>query len=140
MSDRIAAKPTLLNIPAAPDELPTLRGGRCSCGHTSFPAQSLGCNVCGAPAADVAAVPLAAAGTLHSFAMAHRQKRPGGDTPLVVGAILLDDGPLIEVIIDAVDAGGLAVGCRMLGRLVTVDTNDEGQAIVDCQFRPEAGE
>ena len=140
MSDRIAAKPTLLNLPAAPEGSPTLRGSRCSCGHTSFPTQSLGCNVCGATGADVAAVPLAAAGTLHSFAMAHRQKRPGADTPLVVGAILLDDGPLIEVVIDAVDASGLAVGCRMQGRLVTLETNAEGQAVVDCQFRPEARE
>jgi uncharacterized OB-fold protein len=137
MSERIAAKATLLNVPTAPDQPPTLRGSRCSCGHTSFPPQSLGCNVCGA---DVAAVSLAAAGTLHSFAMAHRQKRPGADTPLVVGAVLLDDGPLIEVVIDAVDASGLAVGCRMLGRLVSLETNAEGQTIVDCQFVPDGGE
>lgn len=140
MSERIAAKATLLNVPAAPDEPPTLRGSRCSCGHTSFPPQFLGCNVCGATGADVAAVSLAAAGTLHSFAMAHRQRRPGGDTPLVAGAILLDDGPLIEVVIDAVDASGLAVGCRMLGHLVTLETNAEGQAVVDCQFAPAGAE
>jgi hypothetical protein len=72
--------------------------------------------------------------------MVHRQKRPGGDSPLIVGALLLDDGPLVEVVIDAVDTTGLAVGRRMLGRLVTLETNAEGQAIVDCQFAPAAGE
>jgi len=140
MSGRIAAKPTLLNVPVDSEEPPTLRGSRCTCGHTSFPPQALGCNVCGATGADVAAVSLAAAGTLQSFAMAHRQKRPGGDSPLIVGAVLLDDGPLVEVVIDAADTSGLAVGRHMLGRFVTLETNVEGQAVVDCLFAPEAGE
>jgi uncharacterized OB-fold protein len=140
MSGRIAGKATLVNVPAASGEPPTLRGSRCRCGHTSFPPQLLGCHVCGAGGTDVTSVALAASGTLRSFAMVHRQKRPGGDSPLIVGALLLDDGPLVEVVIDAVDTTGLAVGRRMLGRLVTLETNAEGQAIVDCQFAPAAGE
>lgn len=138
MIGRIAARATLVGVPETDAAAPTLRGSRCVCGRVSFPPEPLGCSACGACGADIAAIPLAAAGTLRSFALAPRQQRPGGDGPLIVGAVLLDDGPLVEVVIAAADTSGLAIGGRVCGRLVPIGTDADGQTLVDCQFEPEA--
>jgi uncharacterized OB-fold protein len=136
VSRRIARKQTLFTVPSSRDAPPALLGGRCSCGHVFFPPQRMGCDVCGAAGDAIEIVELAASGVLKAFATAHRQKRPGGSSPLVVGAVLLDDGPLVEVVLDADDATGLAVGQRVRGRLVDVGEDDDGRTVVDCFFAP----
>jgi len=81
-------------------------------------------------------VELAASGVLNAFATAHRQTRPGATSPLVVGSVLLDDGPAVEVILDVEDASGLAIGQRVGARLVEVGEDDDGRSLVDCYFAP----
>ena len=75
MTERVAAKPTLVSIPEAEDAAPALRGSRCRCGQVAFPPQPLGCNACGAAGADVETVDLDARGTLLSHATAYRGKQ-----------------------------------------------------------------
>ena len=137
MSARVARKKTLFSVPESPDEPPALLVGRCSCGHRFFPPQRLGCEQCGAFGDSIAIAPLAARGVLKTFATAVRQTRPGGDAPLSVGGVLLDDGPFVEVVLDVDDAGALAPGLRVSGRLVTVGEDDAGHAVVDLFFAPE---
>ena len=136
MSPRIARKQTLFTVPPSPDEAPALLGGRCSCGHVFFPPQRMGCEVCGAAGDAIEIVELAARGTLLAFATFHRGTRPGGGSPFVVGAVALDDGPVIEVVIDADDESALAVGQRVSGRLVEVGEDAAGGTVVDCFFAP----
>jgi uncharacterized OB-fold protein len=136
VSRRIARKKTLFTVPPSPDEAPALLGGRCSCGHVFFPPQRMGCDVCGAAGDAIEIVELAAGGVLKSFAMTHRRTRPGGGSPLVVGVVALDGGPVIEVVIDADDESVLSVGQRVSGRLVDVGEDGAGQTVVDCFFAP----
>jgi hypothetical protein len=137
MSRRIAKKKTLFTVPASPDEAPALRGGRCRCGHVFFPPQQLGCDVCGAAGDAIEIVDLAGAGTLRTYATAHRQQRPGSSAPLIFGTVLLDDGPAVEVVIDAEDEAVLAVGQTVRARLVEVGEDEDGHTLVDCFFAPE---
>ena len=136
MSRRIARKQTLFSVPADPDAAPALLGGRCTCGHVFFPPQQMGCDVCGAAGDSIEIVELAASGVLNAFATAHRQTRPGATSPLVVGSVLLDDGPAVEVILDVEDASGLVIGQRVRARLVDVGEDDDGRSLVDCYFAP----
>jgi hypothetical protein len=137
MSRRIAKKKTLFTVPTSPGETPALRGGRCSCGHVFFPPQQLGCDVCGAAGAAIEIVELAGGGILRTFATAHRQKRPGSTAPLIFGTVLLDDGPAVEVVIDAEDEAFLAAGQRVHARLVEVGEDEDGHTLVDCFFASE---
>jgi uncharacterized OB-fold protein len=136
VSRRIARKKTLFTVPPSAEGAPALLGGRCSCGHVFFPPQQMGCDVCGAAGDAIEIVELAAGGVLKAFAMAHRRTRPGGGSPLVVGVVALDDGPVIEVVIDADDDSALFVGQRVSGRLVDVGEDDAGGSVVDCFFAP----
>jgi len=136
VSRRIARKKTLFTVPPSPEGVPALLGGRCSCGHVFFPPQQMGCDVCGAAGDAIEIVELAAGGVLKAFAMVHRRTRPGGGSPLVVGVVALDDGPVIEVVIDADDESALFVGQRVSGRLVDIGEDDAGRSVVDCFFTP----
>ena len=139
MSRRIARKKTLFTVPPSRDEAPALLGGRCSCGHVFFPPQRMGCDVCGAAGEAIEISELAASGVLQAFATVHRQTRPGGTSPLIVGVVALDDGPVVEVVLDAADESALSVGRRVRGRLVDVGEDGAGRTLVDCFFGPVEG-
>jgi len=116
------------------DEAPTLRGTRCAaCGSTFFPPLGIGCEVCGAAADRLTAVPIAAAGVLHSVATVHLH--PGNDisAPFALGEIQLDDGPLIRATL--VGLPGLdTIGRRVQARWVVARTDSDGNEIVEPRF------
>jgi uncharacterized OB-fold protein len=101
-----------------------------------FPPQRMGCDVCGAAGDAIGIVEIAAGGVLKAFATAHRETRPGGTSPLVVGTVALDDGPVVEVVLDVDDESALSVGQRVRGRLIDVGADDAGRTVVDCFFAP----
>jgi uncharacterized OB-fold protein len=145
MSPRVARCPTLYTVPDDPATSTKLRGGRCSSGHVFFPPQRLGCTTCGAHGESIEIVELEATGILRSHAFSHREKRPGSDQPLIIGTVVLDAGPAIEVVLAVDDLSGLESGQRVNGRLVEVaEAGEEGEAgeggeagiIVDCFFAP----
>jgi len=134
--ERVAKKRTLFTVPPAPSIETRLLGSRCRNGHLAFPPQSAGCEVCGAYGDEIERVELAATGTLRTFARAHRQQRPGSDAPLVIGTVVLDAGPAVEVVLDVDDADTLECGQRVAGHLVEVDEDESGDRVVDCYFTP----
>lgn len=137
MPGRAARKSTLYTVPDSPDARPALLGGHCSRGHVFFPAHRLGCDVCGALPEEIEIVELAASGVLKSVVTAHRQRRVDGSGPLVVGTVLLDDGPAVEVVLDADDAGDLSVGQRVHGTLVEGAKDEKGRTLVDLVFEAD---
>ena len=54
--------------------------------------------------------------------------------------MLLDDGPAVEVVIDAEDEAVLAAGQKVRARLVDVGEDEDGHTLVDCFFAPEGAE
>jgi uncharacterized OB-fold protein len=116
------------------DEIPTLRGTRCdACGSTFFPPLDIGCEVCGATADRLTAVPIAAAGVLHSVATVHLH--PGNDitAPFALGEIQLDDGPLIRATM--IGLPGLdRIGRRVEAQWVVARTDSDGNEVVEPRF------
>jgi uncharacterized OB-fold protein len=137
MSQGIARQKRLFTLPDSPKEKPALLGGRCSCGHVFFPPHRFGCDRCGAPPEEIEIAKLEARGVLTCFAVAHRQSRPDGDTPLVVGTVSLDSGPAVEVMLDVRDADALSVGQRVEGRLLEGRRDDAGRTRFEFAFAPE---
>jgi uncharacterized OB-fold protein len=101
-----------------------------------FPPQQMGCEVCGVYGDEIEIIELDASGTLQTFALAHRQQRPGSTTPLIIGTVALDSGPAVEVILDVEDPAPLSCGQRVAGHLVEVGEDESGRQIVDCFFAP----
>lgn len=136
MSERVAKRPTLFTLPPAPSTETKLRGARCSSGHLFFPPQQIGCEVCGAYGDEIEIIELDASGTLQSFALSHRQQRPGSTAPLIIGTVALDAGPALEVVLDVDDTAGLSCGQRVAGHLVDIGEDESSRRIVDCFFAP----
>jgi len=128
---KIAAHPGLYD---PDDPVPTLRGTRCeSCGSTFFPPLGIGCEVCGAGAERLAAVPIAASGTLHSVATVHLY--PGNDisTPFALAEVQLDGGPLIRATM--IGLPGLdMIGHRVEAQWAVARTDSDGNEIVEPRF------
>ena len=134
MSERVAKSPTLFSVPVAPSNETVLLGTRCSGGHVAFPPEQMGCEVCGAHGDEIETIELAASGTLTTFAMAHRQQRAGSASPLVVGTVVLDAGPAVDVVLEVADTAKLSCGLQVVGHLVPVGEDESGRTILDCFF------
>ena len=139
LSERIAKKPTLFTVPVDTDAPPLLCGGYCRCGRLLFPAQRFGCDACGAAGDAIRLVEFEGSGVLTAFATSHRQRRPESESPLVVGTIALDAGPVVESSLAVDDESELRIGARMRSRLLDVGVDDDGRRIVDCFFEPAEG-
>jgi uncharacterized OB-fold protein len=113
---------------------PALLGGICDNGHVCFPLQHYGCERCGA--ADLRPRPLSGVGRLLASARVHLHHGKGREAPFTVGAIQLDDGPIVRTLILAEEAP-LAVGARMATILVPA-ADTEGRPCLDLRFEPEA--
>ena len=119
---------------AAVPQRPALLGGACgSCGYVFFPLQRYGCEKCGS--LDLAPRALSGAGLLLASARVHLHAGKGRAAPFTVGAIRLDDGPIVRTLIIK-EAGPLEVGARMVTTLETV-TDAEGPRL-DLRFAREA--
>jgi len=113
---------------------PALLGGVCDKGHVCFPLQHYGCERCGS--VDLRLRPLAGVGRLLASARVHLHAGKSREAPFTVGAIQLDDGPIVRTLIVGDDAR-LAAGMRMATTLVTV-ADAEGRPCLDLRFEPEA--
>jgi uncharacterized protein len=111
-----------------------LLGGACPCGHVCFPMQSYGCEVCGRQ--DLAPRTLAGAGRLIASARVHLFMGKSREAPFTVGAIQLDDGPVVRTLIVEA-ASPLRPGQRMAALLAPV-AGPEGEPRLDLRFAPEA--
>ena len=118
---------------ARPDQ-PALLGGVCaSCGYVFFPLQRYGCERCGG--LDLKPKALSGAGMLLASARVHLHPGKGREAPFTVGAIALDDGPIVRTLIEASDADPRP-GARMVSVLAAVADLD-GAPRLDLRFTPE---
>lgn len=117
---------------AVPDR-PALLGGECACGYVFFPLQRYGCELCGG--LDLRPRVLSGAGRLLSSARVHLHMGKGREAPFTVGAIALDDGPIVRTLIE--DGVTLLPGDRMATGLVAV-TDPDGAPRLDLRFTREA--
>ncbi|HEY8540594.1 MAG TPA: OB-fold domain-containing protein [Steroidobacteraceae bacterium] len=97
----------------------TLFGLRCRrCAKVGFPRQRYGCENCGAYGDDLLDLDLAPEGELVSFAAVHRHQGRDIQAPFVMAEVRLDSGPLLRCTLAQRDDAGLAIGKRVIGRLV----------------------
>jgi hypothetical protein len=130
---RFAAHPGLYD----PDsDVPYLTGSRCSgCGRVSFPAMTIGCEVCGADEDRFRQLELETAGVIHSLATVHLHHGET-DTPLTIGDVQLADGPLIRARLLG-DPGQLAIGQPVSAVWVIARADDSGDEVVEPAFTAE---
>jgi uncharacterized OB-fold protein len=130
-------KPALYRVEgsAAVPGRPALFGGECACGYVFFPLQPYGCERCGG--LEFKDKALSGAGTLLASARVYLHAGKGREAPFTVGAIALDDGPIVRTLIEE-DSGDPRPGDRMATTLVEV-TDTEGASRLDLRFTPETG-
>jgi len=136
------ASPTLLRpalyreagTEAAPDR-PALLGAECACGHVFFPLQAYGCERCGSR--EIRPRALSGSGRLLAAARVHRHAGRARQAPFTVVAVALDDGPVVRTLAAEEEKAPLAVGQRMMTRLVSVFDAD-GAPRLDLRFIREA--
>ncbi|MFI4935502.1 MAG: Zn-ribbon domain-containing OB-fold protein [Caulobacterales bacterium] len=135
MDEQTLLKPALYQAQgsAAEPGHPALLGGVCACGYVFFPLQQFGCERCGGQ--DLRPRTLSGAGRLLASARVHLHAGKGREAPFTVGAIKLDDGPIVRTLIEAEEAG-LHPGTRMVTLLSPV-VDAEGAPRVDLRFTPE---
>lgn len=94
-----------------PSDVLALRGMRCNrCGFVSTPVQYFGCQRCGANGDTVASVELEGLGTVLAEVTVYQHRDPEVQLPLVVGAVELDDGPVVRARLNpAITAGSRVV-------------------------------
>jgi uncharacterized OB-fold protein len=119
---------------ARPDR-PALLGGVCAdCGYVFFPLQPYGCERCGG----VHLTPrvLSGAGALLAAARVHLHAGKGRQAPFTVGAVVLDDGPIVRTLIEDGD-GTLHPGDRVATTLAPA-VDAEGAPRLDLRFVRES--
>lgn len=117
-----------------PTSAPVLLGGRCECGFVFFPMQTFGCERCGRNGVALTPCSLAGHGRLRSFATVHLHADDKRKTPFVIGAIELDDGPIVRTLLDGVSAERNIAGARVEAVLIAVDAESGAQAL-DLRFK-----
>jgi len=137
MDDGTLLKPALYQAEgsaAAPDR-PALLGGVCAtCGYVFFPMQRYGCERCGG--IDLHPRTLSGAGTLLAAARVHLHAGKGREAPFTMGAVALDDGPIVRTLID--NGGEVPQpGLRMATALAPA-VDAEGGPRLDLRFVREA--
>jgi uncharacterized OB-fold protein len=133
MSDSMLLKPALYRAEGterAPSR-PALLGGRCACGYVFFPLQAYGCERCGS--AELKPYALAGEGTLLASARVHLHAGKKREAPFTVGAIKLDDGPIVRTLL-VDDARAFRPGDRMATTLVSVKDENATDKL-DLRFR-----
>lgn len=135
MDDLLLLKPALYRAQgsAAEPDHPALLGGVCSCGCVFFPLQAYGCERCGG--LELQPKVLSGSGRLLASARVHLHAGKSREAPFTVGAIKLDDGPIVRTLLEA-DEGQLHPGVRMVTVLAPIIDAD-GAPRVDLRFAPE---
>jgi uncharacterized protein len=135
MSEPRLLKPALYRAEgsgARPDR-PALLGGACACGYVFFPFQTYGCEKCGGLTLEPKV--LSGAGELLASARVHLHPGKSREAPFTIGAIRLDDGPIVRTLIDE-PVGDLAPGARMVTTLASA-MDAEGAPRLDLRFTVE---
>ena len=136
----IFEKPKLVTFEKTKDKLPSVLVGICACGHTYFPPHLYGCESCGGGPELLKITELPAKGKLLAYAAAHQHIRPDGEKPLFIGEITLENGPDITAGLDVKNENEIENCEKVVGRLIEIGKNENGEEIVDLFFMPAGGE
>ncbi len=140
MDKMIFKKPKLFTYLEKEDKLPVIFVGKCKCGHTYFPPHLYGCEVCGAAPESLTITEFPAKGKLIAHAAAHQHTRPDGEKPLFIGEITLNNGPTITAGLDVKGDQEIENCESVVGKLMEIGINENGEKIVDLFFEPVGGE
>ena len=95
-----------------------LDASRCpQCGLLAVPPEPIGCERCGAPAAELASATVSSAGIVIGHAVVHEHAWPEPPTPFVVVEVRLDDGPVVRSQLRDAVIGSVDLGARVEGAL-----------------------
>jgi len=138
--NRLPRQPSLFSLPEDNTSASSLMGCYCeSCGKTFFPPQTYGCENCGGLPEKLKLVDLKGSGELMSFATVYKHFSPIIQTPFIMGSIQLEDGPVIEAVIDCEDDSELRVGTKMKAVLVENEKDQNDTIFVDYRFTIDKG-
>ena len=139
--ERVPRQNGLFEVSGEKMPFPLLIGRQCNiCGFKMFPPQDYGCEQCGGMPDDLASEKFPGKGWLKSFAQLHNISTPSGGFPLVVGEVVLDDGPLIQAIIACEDTANLCIGMKVRGFLIESEKSGNELTTVDYYFKIDRGE
>jgi uncharacterized OB-fold protein len=127
-------RPAVSGLYAIDDgDSPSLDGRRCrDCGYVFFPPHAFGCEVCGALPERTEPLKLAGAGVLRSFVVVHRHGGGDLESPLTVGEIALDAGPMVRAVLQAHPQ--LAIGDRMRAVLWPAASSGASEEKIELRF------
>ncbi len=130
-----ALKPALYTVPAeGANDVPSLRGGRCICGHRFFPMQRHGCERCGRHGDAIEEALLAGHGTLVASARVKLHASTERRAPFVVVSVKLDQGPVVRTLLAEDTEELLPIGQSMSACMVRVGKTEDGESLVDLRF------
>jgi uncharacterized OB-fold protein len=113
---------------------PALLGGECDCGYVFFPFQSYGCERCGRT--NLRKRALTGRGKLLASARVHLHASKTREAPFTVGAITLDDGPIVRTLL-VDDDKPFRPGDTVVTMLAAARDAD-GNEKLDLRFQREA--
>lgn len=77
-----------------------ISGVRCRrCGRVAVPMQRFGCEQCGASGTDLDEIALTGRGRVLAAVVVHEHPQPEVSTPVVIGSVVLDEGPLVRALL-----------------------------------------
>jgi uncharacterized OB-fold protein len=124
-----------LYAPAGAGERAVLLAMRCrNTGALAFPRTSYGIGASGAPAERTEPVTLSGRGEVLVCVTMHQPLSPGMVTPLLVARLRLEEGIVLDGIIDGTDEAAVPPGTRV--QAVLVPEEREGRSLLACRFRP----
>jgi uncharacterized OB-fold protein len=124
-----------LYAPAGADDRAVLLAMRCrETGVLAFPRTSYGIGASGAPAERTEPVTLNGCGEVLVCVTVHQPLSPGMVTPLLVARLRLEEGIVLDGIIDGTDEAAVSPGTRV--QAVLVPEEREGRSQLVCRFRP----
>jgi uncharacterized OB-fold protein len=119
---------------ARPDQ-PALLGGVCgACGYVFFPLQHYGCERCGS--LELEPCVLSGVGTLLAAARVHLHASKTREAPFTIGAVALDDGPIVRTLIE--DRGQAPRAGDRMATMLAPAADAEGAPRLDLRFVREA--
>ncbi len=136
MTAIIEKKKNLFSASGSADGIPFLKIGTCQCGHTFFPPHEFGCEACGSESVRIRKI--LATGRLKSSAVAHMHSQDP-NKPVVIGEIVLENGPCIIAFLDASNDTTFLDTMLMVGTFWEINKNKYDGCIVELIFATKRG-
>lgn len=105
-------------------------------GALTFPRSPYGCTTTGLPATALEEVTLSGHARVLTCVTLHHAVVPGAVPPLLVARLMLDEGLVLDGVVEGTDEAAVPPGTHV--RAVLVPEEVEGRTLLGCRFRPVA--